>query len=152
MSGGRRPKWRKSGEAPKGRTAFAESEGLEPRREQAKHDNYQRPRLERAFPSRGLASERDRKLPSPAGGAAYGRPRPRAQRSGSRLERRSSGMSELSQYGAPKSWSIALGRGGARKRNGEAPKGISHGVDFAPTKRGIWSLLRRGAIKALTGG
>ena len=43
------------------------------------------------------------------GGQRPSRPQPRAQRSGSRLERRSSGMSELSQYGAPKSWSIAFG-------------------------------------------
>lgn len=77
MSSGRRPKWSKSGEAQKGRTAFAESEGLEPRREQAKHDNYQRPSLEQAFPSRGLASERDREiLPPPQGGGR--RPPPTA--------------------------------------------------------------------------
>ena len=38
-SSGLRPERSKSGEARRSRTAFAESEGLEPRREQAQRDN-----------------------------------------------------------------------------------------------------------------
>lgn len=29
---------------------------------------------------------------------------------------------------------VAWEGGGARERSGECPKGVSHGVDFAPTK------------------